>query len=131
MFNSTKPWLIVLTFCFVSIGLNLGMYLYYDPKSLHENLSDKLLTEDVYFFWNYCQMPIRMSPYLFGMYAAQMYHQNKSFDSITLDWMSFIGVSFASTIGSVPMFDGEYLGYKANLVAVLFMRPLLGLSWAF
>ena len=45
--------------------------------------------------------------------------------------MSFIGIIVASTVGAVPMFDGEYLGYKANLAAAIFMRPILGLSWAF
>ena len=38
---------------------------------------------------------------------------------------------FASTVGSIPMFDGGFLGYKANLAAAVLMRPLLGFTWAF
>ena len=53
MLKSSKPWLIVLALCLISIGLNLGMYIFYDPKSLHKNIAELVMTEDVYFFWNY------------------------------------------------------------------------------
>jgi hypothetical protein len=31
---------------------------------------DEIMTEDIFFWNNYIQMPGRASPYLFGMYAA-------------------------------------------------------------
>ena len=129
--NSDNPGLMISVLFLASMFLNLGTYLYADPESLHKNLNEQIGTADVYFFYNYEQMPTRASPYLFGMYAAYLYQKDKSFDSVALEWLSVFGIALSSTIGAAPMFTGDYLGYKANLAAAILCRPLLGLSWAY
>jgi peptidoglycan/LPS O-acetylase OafA/YrhL len=57
-----------------------------------------------------------------------MFHSYSSFDSVTLEWIAFIGMVFASTVGSIPMLEDHY---SANLAAAMLMRSLLGLTLVF
>jgi hypothetical protein len=76
-------------------------------------------------------MPTRVSPYLFGMYAALKLNSDTTFDSAFLDWLSFFAIFAALTIGAEPYFLNEYIGYKTNLAIAMLVRPILGMALSF
>ena len=100
MFKSNRPWLLVLILSTFSSLLLLGATINIDPPFLHRrDLESLLAVDEPPNFWIYSSMPLRMGPYLFGMYAAQCYHQDKSFDSILLELLSVVFGASATVLG--------------------------------
>lgn len=131
MRHSDRPWVIVLVLFLISIAGGIAQFLYLDPQYLHSNGLEVFLIDDPTLFWFYCQMPLRMSPYLFGMYAAECYHRDKTYDSVVLEWLSFIAGGTMAWLGCMPMFVNESWGYPVNLACAVLCRPVFGLSLAF